>query len=104
MKIGVLAHAEEPTEWVSQMAVVKKPHGSLRICIDPQPLNEALQREHYRLPALNDVLPTLNNAKIISKLDVKHAFWHVQLDSQSSLLTTMINSLAGTSGPNSFSD
>ena len=59
---------------------------SLRTCIDPQPLNEPF----YRLPPFNDVLPTLNDAKIFSKLDVKHAFWHVQLDSQSSLLTTMI--------------
>ena len=70
--------------------VVKKPDGSLRICIDHQPLNEALQREHYRLPTFNDKLLTLNKAKIFSKLNVKHAFWHVQLDSQSSLLTTMI--------------
>ena len=62
------------------MAVVKKPDGSLRICTDPQPLNEALQREHNRLPSFKDILPTLNNAKIFSKLDVKHAFWHVQLE------------------------
>jgi len=91
VEIGVLAPVVEPTEWVSQMAAVKKPDGSLRICIDPQPLNEALEREHYRLPTFNDVLLTLNNAKIFSKLDVKHVFWYVQLDSQSSLLTTMIN-------------
>ena len=90
VKIGVLAPVDEPTEWISQMAVVKKPYGSLRICIDPQPLNEALQREYYRLPTFNNVLPTLNNAKIVRKLDIKHAFWHVQLDSQSSLLKTMI--------------
>ena len=70
-EIGVLAPVEE---WVSQMAVVTKPDGLLRICIDPQPLNEALQREHYRLPIFNDVLPTLNNAKIFSKLDVKQPF------------------------------
>ena len=42
VEIGVLAPVEEPTEWVSQMAVVKKQDGSLRICIDPQPLNKAL--------------------------------------------------------------
>ena len=76
--------------WVSQMAVVKKPDGSLKICIDPQPLNDALQREHYRLPTLDDVLPNLNNAKKFSKLDVKQAYWHVKLDKESSLLTTMI--------------
>ncbi|PFX13005.1 Retrovirus-related Pol polyprotein [Stylophora pistillata] len=60
------------------------------ICIDPQPLNSALQREHYRLPVLDDVLPKLKNAKVFSKLDVKEAYWHVRLDKQSSKLTTMI--------------
>ena len=44
---GVLVPVTEPTEWVSQMAVVHKPNGKLRICIDPQPLNAALKREHY---------------------------------------------------------
>ena len=79
----------EPTEWVSQMAVVHKPNGKLRICIDPLPLNAALKRQYYRLPVL-DVLPKLQNAKIFSKLDVREAFWHVRLDEESSKLTTMI--------------
>ena len=74
---GVLVPVTEPTEWVSQMAVVHKPNGKLRICIDPQPLNAALKREHYRLPVLDDVLPELKDAKIFSKLDVKEAYWHV---------------------------
>ncbi|PFX28550.1 Uncharacterized protein K02A2.6 [Stylophora pistillata] len=83
-------HSRAASSWVSQMAFVKKTDGSLRICIDPQPLNDALQREHYRLPTLDDVLPNLNNARVFSKLDVKQAYWHVQLDKESSLLTTMI--------------
>lgn len=33
---GVLEKVEEPTAWVSQMAVNVKKDGSLRICIDPQ--------------------------------------------------------------------
>ena len=90
VEIGVLIPLEEPTVWVSQMVVVKKPDGSLRICIDPHPLNDALQREHYRLPTLDDVLPDLNNAKVFRKLDVKQAYWYVRLDKESSLLTTMI--------------
>ena len=71
---GILAPVTEPTNWVSQMAVVRKPSGKLKICIDPQPLNEALKREQYRLPTLEDVLPTLSNAKVFSKFDVKEAF------------------------------
>ena len=87
---GVLVPVTEPTEWVSQMAIVHKPNGKLRICIDPQPLNAALKREHYKQPVLDDVLPKLKDAKILSKLDVKEAYWHVRLDESSSKLTTMI--------------
>ena len=87
---GVLVPVTEPTEWVSQMAVVHKRNGKLRICIDPQPLNAALKREHYRLPVLDDVLPELKDAKVFSKLDVREAYWHVRLDEPSSKLTTMI--------------
>ena len=75
---GVITHTTEPTDWVNQMAAVKK-NGSLRICIDPQPLNTALKREHYKLPTIDDILPELHNAKIFAKLDVKHAYWHVKL-------------------------
>ena len=34
---GVLVPVTEPNEWVSQMAVVHKRDGKLRICIEPQP-------------------------------------------------------------------
>ena len=87
---GVLVPVTEPTVWVRQMAVVHKPSGKLRICIDPQPLNAALKREHYKLPVFDDVLPKLQDAKVFSKLDVREAYWHVRLDVESSKLTTMI--------------
>lgn len=87
---GVLIPVSEPTKWVSQMAIVHKVKGKLRICIDPQPLNVALRRQHYKLPTLEDVLPKLANTRVFSKLDIKEAFWHVRLDEDSSYLTTMM--------------
>ncbi|MCG8429883.1 MAG: DDE-type integrase/transposase/recombinase, partial [Candidatus Omnitrophica bacterium] len=86
---GILVPVTEPTEWVSQMAVTEKSNGRYRICIDPQPLNEALQREHFKLPTLDDILPSLHSARVFSRLDVKEAYYHVRLDRPSSLLTTM---------------
>ena len=93
MKREILIPVDEPTRWVSQMAVVRKANGKLRICIDPQALNRALQREHYKLPTLDDVLPKMLNAKVFSKIDIKEAFWHIRLDEESSKLTTMITPL-----------
>ena len=90
VKREILIPVDEPSTWVSQMAVPRKSSGKIRICIDPQPLNSALLREHYLLPTFDDVLPKLSKARIFSKVDVKEAFWHVKLDEESSKLTTMI--------------
>ncbi|XP_052718583.1 uncharacterized protein K02A2.6-like [Crassostrea angulata] len=87
---GVLIPITEPTPWVSQMAIAHKANGKLRLCIDPQALNTALMREHFRLPVLDDILPQLSKARTFTKLDVKEAFWLVKLDEESSRLTTMI--------------
>ena len=88
-RLGVLEKIEEPTQWVSQMAVAMKKSGELRICIDPQALNQALVRERYMLPTFEDVLPSLSGAQVFSKLDVADAFWHLPLDDESSHLTAM---------------
>ncbi|XP_068696993.1 uncharacterized protein [Montipora foliosa] len=47
---------EEPTDWVSSMAFVEKPDGSLRICLDPRHLNKAIKREHFQLPTIEDIM------------------------------------------------
>ena len=56
VKLGILQPVTEPTEWVKQMAIARKKNGDLRLCIDPKPLNNALMREHYQLPTLDDTL------------------------------------------------
>ena len=84
----VIEPVEGPTQWVSQLVVAEKKNGDLRICIDPRPLNKALKRAHYQLPTIDDVLPSLTDAKIFSKLDLSSAFWQLTLDEESSKLTT----------------
>lgn len=85
---GIIEPIDKPTPWVSQMVTAEKRTGELRVCIDPKPLNEALMREHYTLPTLDDVLPELRHAKCFTKFDVRNAFCHCVLDEESSLLTT----------------
>lgn len=85
---GIIAKVDEPTDWVSQIAIAIKKNGELRICIDPKPLNEALRREHFQLPVFDDLISELNGAKYFTKVDLASAFWHLELDDDSSLLTT----------------
>lgn len=84
---GVIVPVDELTDWVSQMSVAEKKSG-IRICIDPRPLNEALLREHYKLPVLEDILPELTGAQKFSVCDLKAGYLHCELDDESSLLTT----------------
>ena len=63
-----------PTDWISSMVVVKKSNGKIRLCIDPKPLNQALRRNHYPLPVIDDLLPQLTNAKVFSVVDAKNGF------------------------------
>ena len=79
---------EEPTDWVSSLVVTEKPNGKLRVCINPQHLNRALKRSHYPLPVIEDILPELTDVKVFSKADIKDGFLQIQLDEESSKLTT----------------
>ena len=88
VKTGIVIPVDVPTDWISSMVVIKKSNGKIRLFIDPKPLNQTLKRNHYPLPVTDDLLPLLANAKVFSVVDAKKGFWHVQLDSESSLLTT----------------
>ena len=44
-----------PTEWISNLVVIEKKDKSLRLCLDPRPLNAAILRELYDIPTPADV-------------------------------------------------
>ena len=69
--------------------VAVKTSGELRVCIDPKPLNAAaLKREHYQIPVVDNLLPDVTGARVFTKVDLASAFWHLELDEESSKLTT----------------
>ena len=84
----VIRKVDEHTDWVSSLAYTTKRDGSLRICLDPQKLNNALRRCPHKIPTLEELNPMFTNAKIFTKLDAKAGYWAVKLDESSQLLTT----------------
>lgn len=69
--ISLIRKVDSPTEWISAMVITTKKNGQV---------NEALRRNRYRLPTIDDVLPLLSKARVFTLLDAKNGFWHVQLD------------------------
>ncbi|GFU08455.1 retrovirus-related Pol polyprotein from transposon 17.6 [Nephila pilipes] len=58
VEAGIISKVEEPTELVSNMVVIDSLK-KLRICLDPRPLNEAIQRPHYPIPTANALVTKL---------------------------------------------
>ena len=56
-KLKVIAPVTDPTDWVSSLVIVSTPNGSIRIYLDPKPLNKALKRAHYPVITMEDILP-----------------------------------------------
>ena len=87
---GIIEEVTEPTDWCAPMVPAVKPNGKVRICVDLRRLNEAVKRERYILPTLEDVAPELAGAEVFSKLDASSGYWQIPLHPESSRLTTFI--------------
>ena len=92
---GVLQKVLEPTKWVSSMVIERKKDGSMLLCIDSKHLNKASLRPQYLSPVIDDILPELAGARVFSVADARNRFWHVRLDEEGSLLTTITTPYGG---------
>ena len=85
---GHIAKVDEPTDWVSSAVYVKKRNGQLRVCLDPRELNKHVKIPKLCLPTIHDVTSRLAKAQVFTVLDAKDGFLRVNLDEDSSKLTT----------------
>lgn len=69
--------------WCSPIVIVKKQNGSNRLCLDSRQLNKVTKRDTYPLPRVSSILDNLRNAKYLSTIDLKSAFWQIQLEKSS---------------------
>ena len=87
--IGVIEKVEH-SSWAAPILVVKKPDGSARLCIDYSTgLNSALEDHTHPLPVPDDIFATLNGGKIFSQIDLRDAYFQVELDEESQKICTI---------------
>ena len=46
--------------WVSNLVIVEKANKTLRLCLDPPDLNEAIEKEDFKPPSFETISSTLN--------------------------------------------
>lgn len=74
---GIVEPSKSP--WSSPILLVKKKDGNYRFCVDYRKLNSVTVRDSYPLPLVADTLDKLRDAKYLSSLDVKSAYWQVPM-------------------------
>ena len=87
----VIMEVHETTLWINSFVIVetvKDGKKTLRISLDPKPLNKAIMHEPYITHTPDDVYHKLASAKHITVIDFKKSFWQFVLDEESSYLTT----------------
>lgn len=73
LKDGIVEPSTSP--WASSIILVKKKDGSYRFCVDYRRLNKVTEKDAYPLPYISSILDRLRDAKYLSSLDIKSAFW-----------------------------
>jgi hypothetical protein len=90
-ELGIIEEVKEATDWCAPMVPVQKKNGQIRICTDFKRLNDAIKRERYTLPTIDDMLHKLAGSNMFSKLDATSGFWQLPLDPETAKLTTFIS-------------
>jgi hypothetical protein len=60
----------------------------LRFCVDFCKLNNFTRKDRYPLPLIDETLAKLAKAKVYIKLDIRQAFYRIQIDPNLEELTT----------------
>ena len=78
------------SSWAAPIVPILKRDGSLRICGDYKlTVNKAAIVDKYPLPRIEDILSSLGNAKVFSKLDLANAYLQLPLEEESKEYVTI---------------
>jgi len=68
--------------WASNIVVVAKKDGSLRMCVDYRGLNNVTRKDSYPLPRIADCLDELSNATFFSTFDLRSGYFQVAMEEE----------------------
>lgn len=89
-QLGIIEKVLTAPTWISGMSAVPKGQGDFRLVVNMRAPNKAINREYYRLPLIEEMKVTLHGSTCFTKLDLKSAFYHLELSEESRELTTFL--------------
>nr|XP_022906017.1 uncharacterized protein LOC111417855 [Onthophagus taurus] len=80
LSLDVIKKSNSP--WASPILLVPKKEGGYRFCVDYRKLNRVTQLDAYPLPQISWTLDRLRDAKYLSSLDIKSAYWQIPVEEE----------------------
>lgn len=80
LRLNVIEPSESP--WSNRTTIVRKP-GKNRFCLDARKLNKLTEKDAYPLQNIDGILSRIDETYFISSVDLKFAFWQIELDEES---------------------
>lgn len=81
LELGVIE--ESNSAWSSPVTVVTKSNGKSRLCLDARQVNAVTAKDAYPMPLIESIVSRLSETYYISSVDLKDAFWQIELDDTS---------------------
>ena len=72
-----------PATWISNVVITPKDDGDIRITLDACNVNKCIQTSSFPIPNQEDIQAKLSGSTTFSKLDLKSAFWQLELSPES---------------------
>ena len=80
LESGIIKPSTSP--WSSPMVPIRKPDGSVRLCIDFRKVNSATVPDPFAIPLIEDLLDQLGEARYLTKLDLNKGFYQIPVAEQ----------------------
>ncbi|KAK9730865.1 Reverse transcriptase (RNA-dependent DNA polymerase) [Popillia japonica] len=81
LRLGIIQPSKSP--WCSPLWLVKKSNGKFRICFDGRKLNSVTVSDAYPMPLIDSIITKIRDARYLSSIDLKQAFFQIPLDKES---------------------
>ncbi len=85
---GIIERCE--SAWASPLVPVRKPDGSIRLCVDYRRVNFITMPEPYFIPSLDEMMELVGSGQVISKVDLAKGFHQVAVKEEDQDKTAFI--------------
>ncbi|KAJ8363309.1 hypothetical protein SKAU_G00121400 [Synaphobranchus kaupii] len=86
--MDIIEPVDGPTPWVNPVVIVPKADKDVRLCLDMRRANQAIERERFPIPTVDEILQGMNGSTVFSKLDLKWGYHQLELTPESRGITT----------------